>query len=59
MDNPYITKWLLLYYFSHNYPKKKKPDLFGKAQNNEINTVLISNANVMSLPNESTFKKQC
>lgn len=58
MDNPYISKWLLHYYFSHNYPKKKKTDLFSKAQNNEINTVLISNANVMSFLNESTFKRQ-
>lgn len=56
MDNPYISKWLLHYYFSHNYPKKT--DLFSKTQNNEINTVLISNANVMSFLNESTYKRQ-
>lgn len=54
-----FIKWLL-HYFSHDYCKKKKahPGLFGKAQNNEINTVLISNANVMSSLNESTFKRQ-
>lgn len=39
--------------------KKKKPtDLFGKTLNNEINTVLISNANAMSFLNDSTFKRQ-
>lgn len=46
-----------LLFFSQLF-KKNHPDLFGKAQNNEINTVLISNANVMSVLNESTFKRQ-
>lgn len=38
--------------------RTKHTDLFGKARNNEINTVLISNANVTSFLNESTFKRQ-